>query len=95
MFLLYLQLPRCDVLRKEYGTRGRGSTCPCAGISVLYDVLHGWVVDPSIAKADRTEREECESPIDFLCREMAHIAKNSILLLDRGYPPLDLLERHV
>jgi hypothetical protein len=89
----YLQLPRVDILRNEYGTRGRGSTCPCAGISILYDVLHGWVLDPIIAKADRNERVECEKHIDFLCRKLAHIAKNSILLLDRGYPSLDLLEK--
>jgi len=89
----FLQLPRVDALRVEYGTRGRGSTCPCAGISVLYDVLHGWAIDPSIAKADRNEREECEKHIEFLCLNLAHIVANSILLLDRGYPSLDLLDK--
>ena len=89
----FLQLPRADELREEYGTRGRGSTCPCAGISVLYDVLHGWAIDPSIARADRSERAECEKHIDFLCRELPHISENSIILLDRGYPSLDLLKK--
>jgi hypothetical protein len=87
----FLQLPRVDGLRVEYGTLGRGCSCPCAGISVLYDVLHGWVLDPILNKADRNERTECEKHIDFLCGELPHIAKNSILLLDRGYPSLDLL----
>jgi hypothetical protein len=87
----FLQLPRVDELRREYGTRGRGSTCPCAGISVLYDVLHGWAVDPIISKADRSERAECEKHIEFLIRELPHIAVKSILLMDRGYPSLGLL----
>jgi hypothetical protein len=59
----FLQLPRTDALRKEYGVRGRGSTCPCAGISVLYDVLHGWALDPMINRADRNERVECFSSL--------------------------------
>ena len=89
----FLQLPRVDELREEYGVRGRGGTCPCAGISVLFDVLHGWAIDPSIARADRSERMECEKHIDFLRDELPHIAQNSIILLDRGYPSLDLLKK--
>jgi hypothetical protein len=86
-----LQLPRVESLRVEFGVRGRGGTCPCAGISVLYDVLHGWAVDPILARADMNEREECEKHIDFLCRELPHIAKNSITTMDRGYPSMELL----
>jgi hypothetical protein len=89
----FLQLPRVDALREEYGTRGRGSTCPCAGISVLYDVLHGWALDPILSRADRNEREECEKHVEFISRSLPHIVKDSILLLDRGYPSLDLLEK--
>jgi len=88
----FLQLPRVDNLCAEFGTRGRGGMCPCAGISVLYDVLHGWVLDPSISKADRNERTECKKHIDFLCGELPHIAENSIITIDRGYPSLELLE---
>ena len=87
-----LQLPRVDVLRDEFGVRGRGNTCPCAGISVLYDVLHGWALDPIIAGADMNERMECKKHIDFLCRELPHIVQKSIIAIDRGYPSLDLLE---
>jgi len=86
-----LQLPRVDGLRAEFGVRGRGGTCPCAGMSVLYDVLHGWAIDPILARADMNERTECEKHIDFLCRELPHIAVNSIITMDRGYPSLDLL----
>ena len=88
-----LQLPRVDLLRKEFGVRGRGGICPCAGISILYNVLHGWAIDPVITGADMNEREECKKHIDFLCRELPHIAEKSIILLDRGYPSFDLLEK--
>lgn len=87
-----LQLPRVDSLRDEFGVRGRGGTCPCAGMSVLYDVLHGWALDPRLAGADMNERAECKNHIDFLCRELPHIVGNSIITIDRGYPSLDLLE---
>ena len=87
-----LQLPRVDALRKEYGVLGRGGMCPCAGISVLFDVLHGWALDPVITKADMNEREECKKHIAFLCGQLPHISQDSILLLDRGYPSQDLME---
>jgi len=89
----YLQLPRVDALREEYGVRGRGGECPCAGISVLFDVLHGWALDPIITKADMNERAECEKHIEFLCHKLPHVVESSIMLLDRGYPSLDLLKK--
>jgi hypothetical protein len=87
----YLQLPRVDMLRNEYGVRG--GTCPSAGISVLYDVLHGWALDPIIGHSNMNERVECEKHIEFMSQKLAHITKNSILLIDRGYPSLNLLEK--
>jgi hypothetical protein len=88
----YLQLPRVDALRKEFGVRGGGNQ-PSAGVSVLYDVLHGWVLDPTIVHTNMNERTECEKHIRFLCEKLPHIAEKSILTLDRGYPSLDLLEK--
>lgn len=91
----YLQLPRLNVMRGTFGSRGGkgGTACPSAGISVLYDVLHGWAIDPIITKAGMDERSECEKHIDFLCAELPHIATNSILVLDRGYPSLALFKK--
>jgi hypothetical protein len=88
----YLQLPRTDELRIEYGVRG-GGDLPSAGISVLYDVLHGWPLDPSITHTDMNERFECEKHIRFLCESLPHIAEKTILTIDRGYPSLDLFAR--
>lgn len=89
----YLQLPRVNQLRREFGARGAGGACPSAGISVLFDVLHGWVLDPIITNANMNERLQCKKHIDFLCCELQNIVDNSIVLLDRGYPSLDLLAK--
>jgi hypothetical protein len=88
----YLQLPRVEALRREFGVRGRGNRCPCAAISNLYDVLTGWVLDPDIDAANRSEREACKKHVRFLQEELPHLIKKSIILLDRGYPSFDLLK---
>jgi hypothetical protein len=88
----YLQLPRDEELREEFGVRGFGS-CPMAGVSVLFDVLHGWAIDPTLTGARMNEREECEKHMGFLCRELPDVARKSILTLDRGYPSADLFEQ--
>ncbi len=65
----YMQLPRTDELRLEFGVRGGGKTTgkqPSAGVSVLYDVLHGWPLDPIITHTDMNERFECEKHIHYL-----------------------------
>lgn len=91
----YLQLPRADELRQEFGTRGGGRATgnqPSAGVSVLYDVLHGWPLDPIITHTAMNERTECMKHICFLCKELPHIAQKSILTIDRGYSSLGLFQ---
>jgi len=88
----YLQLPFTLTLAKEFGVRGGGDR-PGAGISVLYDVLHGWVLDAEIDRTDRNERKSLERHIDFLVNELPHIVKHALLLLDRGYPSHDLVQK--
>lgn len=87
----YLQLPKVPALAREFGVRGGGDR-PSAGISVLFDVLHGWVIDAVITNTRMNERTECEKHVNFLLQQLPHIAKNSVILLDRGYPSLDLLK---
>lgn len=92
----YLQLPRTDELRQEFGVRGGGKATgkqPSAGVSVLYDVLHGWPLDPIITHTDMNERTECEKHIHFLGDTLPHMASRSILTIDRGYPSLDLFAK--
>jgi hypothetical protein len=87
----YLQLPRTQVLTQEFGTRGVGNG-PSAGISVLFDVLHGWVLDPSIGRTDMDERERCKDHVAFLSSTLPNIAEKTVLVLDRGYPSQELFE---
>jgi hypothetical protein len=87
----YLQLPRTQSLAQEYGTRGEGNG-PSAGISVLFDVLHGWVLDPSIGRTDMNERERCKEHVSFLSCALPNIAEKTVLVLDRGYPSQELFE---
>ena len=89
----YLQLPRTEELYRDFGTHGQKTQCPAAGISVLFDLLHGWALDPIITAAGMNERAECEKHIDFLCAQLPKIAKNSIVIMDRGYPSVDLLHK--
>ena len=86
----YLQLPRVDKLRNVFGVRDSG-TCPNAGISILFDVLHGFALDPIITVARMNERIQCKEHMDFLCGKLPNIAKKTILLLDRGYPSQKLI----
>jgi len=88
----YLQLPTTPELAREYGVRGRGDR-PSAGISVLYDVLHGWVLDAEIDRTDRNERHALARHIDFLADELPCVAGRALLLLDRGYPSYDVLRK--
>jgi hypothetical protein len=88
-----LQLPRTGEMREEFGTIGPGGICPGAGISVLFDVLNGWALDPKIDKANRNERVSFENHINFFLKNMSHIAQNSVILADRGYPSYEILEK--
>jgi len=88
----YLQLPRSAELYREFDRHGHSAQCPSAGISVLFDVLHGWVLDANITDGKMNERTECEDHIYFLGGKLPHIASKSIILLDRGYPSEDLFK---
>lgn len=88
----YLQLPRVEDLRMEFGVRDNGD-CPNAGVSVLFDVLHGWALDPILTNAYMNERTQLEKHMDFLHNELPDIAKKTILLIDRGYPSKDLFKK--
>ncbi|MDR1703164.1 MAG: hypothetical protein LBS19_00550, partial [Clostridiales bacterium] len=88
----YLQLPRVEDLRWDFGVRG-SDICPMAGVSVLFDVLHGWALDPVITNAYMNEREQCKKHMDFLTGELPEIAAKSIITVDRGYPSADMFEK--
>jgi hypothetical protein len=88
----FLQLPRTRELYEEFSVHGSPEQCPNAGVSVLFDVLHGWSLDAVITTGKMNERTECENHMKFLEAQLPHIAKRSIILLDRGYPSKELFK---
>jgi len=52
--------------------------------------MHDWIIDASINKYPQDERACAKKHIDFLENQLGHIDKK-IILLDRGYPSLDML----
>jgi len=89
----YLQLPKTEELRDEFGTRGGGGYCVSAGVSVLYDVLSGWPLDPILTHTDMNERTECEKHMDYLVKRLPKVASKSLILLDRGYPSKEMFAK--
>lgn len=92
----HLRLPQEPALIKEFGVRGGTKSSirrASAGISVLYDVLHGWALDPSIEHTNRSERAAALRHIDFLADKLPGIAQNAVLLMDRGYTGQELLQK--
>ncbi len=83
-----VSLPPSVELAQAFGTIKGSGTCeiPCADISILYDVLHDWVVDASIGRYPQNERNSALAHIQFLEKNMAHLPKK-IVLFDRGSPP--------
>ena len=53
---------------------------------MLYDLLHGWVIDPIITCTDMNERMQLKNHVDYLCGILPNIAAKTLLLLDRGLP---------
>ena len=86
-------LPNSQELKEAFGVSKNGSDVQqaSAGISILYDILHDWIIDASINRHPQDERESAKAHICFLETEMSHLGKK-IILLDRGYPSLDMIE---
>jgi hypothetical protein len=92
----YLQLPKTEELRQEFGTRGpkaEGGEVAEAGISVLYDVFHGFVINPIIMGSDMNERNLMCDHLAYCQEMMPHVAANCVYTIDRGYPSMALFER--
>ncbi|MDR2590694.1 MAG: transposase [Oscillospiraceae bacterium] len=79
------KLPNTKQLLEKFGVFGSLDSVS-AGASVLFDVIHGWVLDVQFAMAKMNERTECLKHIHFLTTHFKEIANNCIILFDRGYP---------
>jgi len=86
-------LPNSQELKQAFGVSKNGSEIQqaSAGISILYDILHDWIIDASINSHPQDERESAKEHIRFLEADMSRLDKK-LILLDRGYPSLDMIE---
>lgn len=87
----YLQLPDNAATRKEFGVRGAGKRAS-AGVSVLFDVLHGWALNPIITRSEMNEREALKNHLDWIAENIPNGTK-TMILLDRGYPSAEIIGR--
>ena len=86
-------LPPSSKLKESFGVSKNASAVEyaCAGISILCDVMNDWIVDASIGRHPQDERQSAKKHIDFLETNMGHL-KKKLILFDRGYPSLEMLE---
>jgi hypothetical protein len=87
----YLALPDNEDTRAEFGVRGGGKRAS-AGISVLYDVLHSWALNPIITHTDMNERKELVHHLEWITSTIPHMAADCLVTLDRGYPSKKVIE---
>lgn len=85
----YLQLPDNPDTQREFGVRGAGGTAS-AGVSVLFDILHGWALDPILTHSDMNEREELKKHLTWIKDNITEVSK-VLILLDRGYPSAEII----
>jgi hypothetical protein len=86
------QLPDTKELREHFGVLGGGGGHACAGMSVLYDLLNGWVLDPVFTGSGMDERAELKKHIAYLKEHLPNVAEKALMILDRGYPSTDVLK---
>jgi hypothetical protein len=85
-----ITLPNTKELREQFGVKGSLKDQAAASISILHDVLNGWVVDSLIDRYPINERSAAKTHVDHLCE--LSLSGKSIVLFDRGYPSRDLVE---
>lgn len=87
----HAQLPRGCGLENVFGTKG-SKDYPTAGISTLFDVKNGWILDATITHADMNERLEALEHMKYLLTNYPEIASHSIAMLDAGYPSKEMFD---
>lgn len=82
-------LPDKPSLCKAFGGFRRKKDSPTAGASILYDIENDWIVDATIDLYPTMERTRAAGHIQHL-KELG-IARQSLVLLGRGYPDAKFL----
>ena len=88
-----IALPDLPTLFEEFGGTGRNADSPSAKISILYDILNDFILDAAIDKAGASERVFAMDHIKKLQLIAPEVEK--LLIFDRGYPSVELIEKLV
>lgn len=86
-----ITLPSDKKLLKHYGGHGRHAASPTAQSSILYDVLNDTVTDALIAPMATDERKLAEAHIGSIKEQT--LGEQKLIILDRGYPSFELIEK--
>lgn len=86
-----LALPDKPSLCKKFGASGRKKDSATANVSLLYDIENDWIADAAIEPYPTSEKMMALSHLDRLVE--LGIAKESLVLFDRGYPEEKLISR--
>lgn len=84
-----LTLPNTKELMKEFGSEQIHLKEPIiqGRISLLYDVLNGFVIDSILAPIAKSERVLALGHLDYA-------GKGDLIIYDRGYPSFDMIYEH-
>ena len=85
-------LPTSKELREHYGVQASSGEQVQALGSCLYDVLNGLVLDAQLTRVDGNERELAKQHFEILQANPARRGEKELLLMDRGYPSLELIQ---
>jgi len=84
-----LTLPNTKELQKEFGIVRNQSDSPITQgrISVLYDVLNGFVIDSILSPLSQPEKE-------LAMRHLSNTKQGDLIIYDRGYPSFEMMYEH-
>lgn len=84
-----LTLPNTRELQKEFGIvkNQTNSTVTQGRISVLYDVLNGFVIDSILSPLSQSEKE-------LAINHLFYSKKGDLIIYDRGYPSFEMMYEH-
>lgn len=86
-----IRLPNLSKIIESFGTLGNDSKehdCPMALASACYDVLNDLMIDTRMGHSKGSERAQA-------IEHLKHVACNALMIYDRGYPALWLMQAHL
>lgn len=83
-------MPNLPSMAALYGTKGRGNDSPTSRLSLCFDTLNRFVIDPQFGSMDCDERTMALAHLHNI-EEFLPLDK-CLFIFDRGYPSIPLIE---